>query len=504
MDAGYTALSVEDSKALKKRYDKLNKIYENQRTKEYNEKKKQLDAAFNLEEKQQKLRLAKGEISEAKYNSAVYKAKAKYYQDLLALAQKYGQDTTEIQNKMMDDHIKALEAEKKRVKEEMEEMTKVYAMEHPDQNMSDEDYNKLLDQQRRQGYKEKLGTIPGETDEEFDARIEAYEAFQEELLKKAADIRASITEDTARKAYETELAWIENLHKQGLLSEEEYEKAKLNLKISYAAKVAQEVNKYAQIASDFVTALKESETAKLDAEYQAQLTAAGNNAEEREAIDADYEKKKLDLQKKYADTEMVINIAKAIAAGALAAIEAFAAAGNPILGAVFAAIIAATTALEVATIVKQRNAIKNASASGGGGAASAPSTGQRTITGHAEGGYTENHTTLSTVGEEGVEWIAPHWMVRDNPTTFANLEHYRKTGSHGRSGSISRGFADGGYTGKVADDLSKGMSTADIEAAVEAAIMKTMATGAIRAYLVRNDLTEIDNQDARFKDIFTL
>ena len=50
----------------------------------------------------------------------------------------------------------------------------------------------------------------------------------------------------------------------------------------------------------------------------------------------------------------------------------------------------------------------------------------------------------------------------------------------------------------------KGMSTADIEAAVEAAIMKTMATGAIRAYLVRNDLTEIDNQDARFKDIFTL
>ena len=37
---------------------------------------------------------------------------------------------------------------------------------------------------------------------------------------------------------------------------------------------------------------------------------------------------------------MVINIAKAIAAGALAAVEAFAAAGNPILGAVFAAIIA--------------------------------------------------------------------------------------------------------------------------------------------------------------------
>ncbi|MBQ0128450.1 MAG: hypothetical protein KBT57_01290, partial [bacterium] len=28
---------------------------------------------------------------------------------------------------------------------------------------------------------------------------------------------------------------------------------------------------------------------------------------------------------------------------------------------------------------------------------------------------------------------------------FANLDQYRRHGSHGRSGSASRGFADGGY-----------------------------------------------------------
>ena len=49
--------------------------------------------------------------------------------------------------------------------------------------------------------------------------------------------------------------------------------------------------------------------------------------------------------------------------------------------------------------------------------------------------------------------------------------------------------------------LAGGFTIADIEAAVEAAIIKSMAMGAIRAYLVRKDLTELDNQTQRFKDI---
>ena len=481
--------------------EKQRKKEETARQQAYNKKKAQIEAQFNYEEKRLKVAWLKGEMGEAEYNATVYRMKAKHYQDLLSLANQYGQDATAITNKMLDDQIKALEAEKKRVKDEMQEMAKVWIMEHPDQNVTDEQDKENRKALRRQGYREKLGTIKGETDEEFDQRIDAYEAFQETIWKKVASIREAITEDSAFKQYQMELKWAEKLAEQGKITTEEAEKYKLQIRLKYAAQAAQEVSKYTEMASDFVTALKENETAKIEAEYQAQLTAAGDNAEEREAIETEYEQKKLDLQKKYADTEMVINIAKAIAAGALAAIEAFASAGNPILGAVFAAIIAATTALEVATIVKQRNAIKNTSVSSGG-SSSAPSTGTRSITGHAKGGFTENHTTLSTVGEEGVEWIAPHWMVRDNPTTFANLERYRKTGSHGRSGSVSRGFADGGYTGKAPDSLTEHYLTIeDIEAAVETGIVRSMAQGAIRAFLVRKDLTELDNQTNRFKDI---
>ena len=468
----------------------------------YNKQKAQMEAFMNFQEKSLKVAWLSGEMGEADYNSLVYQMKVKHYEALLELARKYGQDDSAIRNKMLDDHIKALEAEKKRVKEEMEEMMKVYASEHPDQNMSDEDFNKLRDNQRRQGYREKLGTIPGETDKEFDARIEQYEAFQEKILAKAADIRAAITEDSARTQYETEMKWIEKLHKDGLLSDEEFEKAKMDQKLGFAAKIAQEVNRYAEMASNFANALKESETAKMEAEYQAQLTAAGDNAEERERIETEYEQKKLDMQKKYADVDMVINIAKAIASGALAAVEAFAAAGgNPVLGGIFAAIIAATTAIEIATIVSQRNAIKNASVSGGG-SSSVPKTGERKMTGYAEGGYTEDHTTLTTVGEKGREWVGPAWMVRKNPVMFANLERYRKSGSHGRSGSMSRGFADGGFTpGKGGGPSASMPEQIDIEAAVEAAIRRVMADGAIRAYVVRKDIEELDAQTLKFKKL---
>ena len=423
-----------------------------------------------------KRQYAAGLIDKRTYEAQIAVIEEDFLKQKMQTAIKYGKDTDQFMNQLLDRQITRMEAAKAMLKEEMEEMARYY------EQLAQDDFNRF-------------GQSNSSNDEGLLAREEYF-------AKRAAEIRASITEESAMERYQTEMKWINKLHEEGLLSDEEYGQAVMNERLGFAGKIAQEVNKYAQMASDFVTNLKEMETAQLEAEYQAQLTAAGNNAEEREAIEAEYEQKKLDLQKKYADTEMVINIAKAIAAGALAAIEAFASAGNPILGAVFAAIIAATTALEVATIVKQRNAIKNTSVSGGGGSSSAPSTGQRTITGHAEGGFTENHTTLSTVGEEGTEWIAPHWMVRDNPTTFASLERYRRSGSHGRSGSIERGFADGGFTGAAPKDLST-ESDAAIERAVFNGIRAALQNKWIRAFLVRQDITDMDNQDKRFKDQLT-
>lgn len=447
----------------------------------YNKKKAQMEAYLNYEEKRLKVAWLKGEMGEADYNSAVYTAKAQYYQDLLELARQYSQDNTAIRNKMLDDHIKALEDEKKRVKQEVDEMAKYYA------GLQTEDEARFLNKSDN-----------GIADQE------AYDAFQEKIWQKAAEIRAAITEDSARTQYETEMAWAEKLAKDGKITAEEAEKYKLKIKLEYAQKAAEQVSSIAEQASNFVTALKEAESAQLEAEYQKQLTDAGDNAEERERIEAEHEQKKLDLQKKYADVEMVINIAKTVANGAGAAIRAWLDAG-PYAGPILAALIAATTAMEVATIVQQRNAIKNASVSvsgGGSGSASSVKTGTRTITGYSEGGNTKRAASDSTV--VGVvhanEWVAPAWMVRENPTVFADLEQYRRTLGRGRMKLAKPGFADGGFTNKGETATNKPTITdIDIERAVYKGIRAALENEWFRAYVVRKDIKDMDEQDARFK-----
>lgn len=72
----------------------------------YNQKKAILDAALNYEEKQLKLSLLQKEISEEEYNTAIKEKKAQYYEDVLALAKKYGQDESSILASQLDDQIK--------------------------------------------------------------------------------------------------------------------------------------------------------------------------------------------------------------------------------------------------------------------------------------------------------------------------------------------------------------------------------------------------------------
>ena len=443
------------------------------RKKKYDKEIAIIDAQSNYELKALKVQLLNQEITQEQYESEMFDIKFRAIDRKLELAQKYNQDETSLMASEMDLQIEVMQLAQK----------KIEAIEKE----NDEKLKEQDDEIKRQ--QEELEKLMMEAEKVKDS------------LRTPDEVRA---DDMAK-----ELARLEELHDAGVLLEKDYEKKVQAVHDKYKQEQLDEdlgrlkgyfekANKVMEGVSGFVSQLQSAETANLEAEYQARLTAAGDNAEEREAIEAEYEQKKLDMKKKYADVDMVINIAKAIASGALAAVEAFAAAGNPILGAVFAAIVAATTAAEVASIIAQRNAIKNASVSSSG--SSAPSSGTRGMTGYAEGGYTEDHTTVTTVGERGTEWVAPHWMVRQNPTTFANLERYRRAGSGGRNGSMARGFADGGFTDTLNDNIAENaMTKADIEAAVEAAIVKSMQNGAIRAYLVRNDLTELDAQTNRFK-----
>lgn len=414
------------------------------------------------------------EIDKEAYEKAMREINLKYLQEKVDLAKQYGEDESVALAALLNAQMAAVEYTNKEVD--------------------------ALFAQREAWEKAQL------------EEAEAYQKEMEKLKEEAQKVLDDLNPSAARaRALETELASLDKLHEAKFLSEEEYEEAVRKLRKKYAdedlqeklenaKKYAERVNKVMEQASNFVTALKEAESAKLEAQYQADLTAAGDNAEKREQVEAEYEQKKLDLQKKYADVDMGINIAKAIAAGALAMVEAWASAGgNPILAGVFMALIAATTAAEVATIIAQRNAIKNTTVNSS--TSSSTKTGNRTINeGYAEGGYTEDHTTVTTVGEKGTEWVGPNWMVRRNPVLFSNLERYRKQGSHGRKGSVAAGFAEGGFTGETPQGISGGgYTTADIEAAVETAIANSIANGTLYAVVRYGDIKNAKKTDDYFK-----
>lgn len=431
----------------------------------------------------------KGEIDKKAYDAQMIVIEDAYLVEKLAINKKYGKDTDALSQTILDRQIKRYEDAKKTIKTLMDDeaaFDESYKPQWQIEEENDAENNRKQNQQ------------------------DAYDQYDESLapiLQKAAEIRSSIQETNLRSEYETEMTWLEKLKKSKYLSEKEFEDAKLKLRMDYAAKAAQKTNEILGAAANLSAAIQEAETANLEAEYQARLTAAGDNAEQREAIEAEYEQKKLDMKKKYADVDMVINIAKAIAAGALAAVEAFAAAGNPILGAVFAAIVAATTAAEVASIVAQRNAIKNASASSSSSGGSSPT--MVTPTGYSEGGFTARAANDNKPAGivHANEWVAPAPMVRRNPVLFADLERYRLAGGHGRSGSASSGFAEGGFTGSgsSASDtvMSKMLSTIErLEsniAANTAAINRLQDEG-VQAFEVYDQRQSFETQRKRFKN----
>lgn len=428
----------------------------------------------------------KGEIDKKAYDAQMIVLEDAYLAEKLALNQRFGKDTDAISQTILDRQIKRYEEAKKTIKALVDDEANFDENYKPQWQIDEEDEYESKQKQRRQ---------------------DSYNQYDESLspiVQKAEEIRASIQETSLRSEYETEMMWVEKLHEKKMLSDEEYEKAKLKLRIDYAGKAAQKTNEILGAAAELSAAIQSAETANLEAEYQARLTAAGDNAEQREAIEAEYEQKKLDMKKKYADVDMAINIAKAIAAGALAAVEAFEAAdGNPVIGAVYAAIIAATTAAEIATIIAQRNAIKNSSVSSSGSGSGLQS-GIRTINeGFAEGGYTGDGGKYDAAGivHRG-EWVAPKWMVKQNPVTFANLEHYRRSGSNGRSGNAMIGFAEGGYATKNAE-----MAAATIGSPIELSessarmIADMIAAKGITIVQLDKALSDKHAQDNRFKKI---
>lgn len=116
-----------------------------------------------------------------------------------------------------------------------------------------------------------------------------------------------------------------------------------------------------QAYSNYVNAERDAELAKVEARYDKEIAAAGNNTKKKEKLEKQKEAETAKIKKKYNDRAMKIEIAQAIASTAMGAINAYASAASiPVIGYIIAPIAAAMAVaagmMQVATIKKQHQA----------------------------------------------------------------------------------------------------------------------------------------------------
>lgn len=364
------------------------------------------------------------------------------------------------------------------------------------------------------GTLQKAQEVNAELEKMLDQSLEAANAaVQEDMdfqggqltsdVEQAGRIKTQFADMSTRLgilAYDkdAEMAQLRSLYDQGLITEEEYQKARVDIIHRYARQAweiqsegweegLQAASNILNSMATMVSSIQETEAASLDAQMQKELAAAGSSADQRAAIEEKYEAKKLALQKKYANINMGIQIAQTIAAGALAIMQALAQLG-PVAGGIMAGVIAATTAAQVAVIVAQRNAVMNSTAAGSSDSASVRMVtgGDSGSGGYSEGGFTGYGGRLEPAGivHRG-EYVVPVPEMRD-PEAYSHVMAIERIRSRRSRRNPLPGFADGGYTGSPSYSTDAALGSMMSE-------LRALRRNPIKAYVV---LSELDAQKA--------
>lgn len=415
----------------------------------YNARIKAAEDACGREMIKLKEQLGKKEISEAEYQAKSYSAEITMLVQKRAINEAYGKDVISIDQTIADKRLeiqKTVNAWMASNSKDTATMMTSFASGQADA------ISKEIDSMMQTLQQE----IENDPDLASNPVLDAL-AYKNSTSNVGKDARLA----DLQNSFDAEMASLENLHEYKLISEEEYLARKKALTEDYAAQeraiqtegwtgALESAMTVLDGISQAMSAAQEAEYANLDAWKAKELAAAGENAEKREQIEAEYEAKKLDLQKKYADADMGIQIAQSIAAGAMAMIQAWnAAGGNPVLAGVIMGLIGATTTAQVATIIAQRNAIKSTTAGGSGDSSSGGTTTVRTVNGYSEGGYTGHGARLEVAGvvHRG-EYVVPQPEMRD-PAVMAMVASIETRRRRRTSANALPGFAEGGYTGAI-------------------------------------------------------
>jgi len=286
---------------------------------------------------------------------------------------------------------------------------------------------------------------------------EAYQLAKQGIEAKYNEERFNARQQwgltTLNEVFNREMDILREQYAKKMLSEEEFERAKLQVKLGYAQQYNQKAQQLFQAGAGALNAIQD-----------AQLAKAGDN-----------EAKKLEIQKKFADAQFAMQIAQIGALyaqgvmGAWAGSASFGPAGIA-LAAAHTALLTATSIAQLASANAERKRIKALTLDGGsGGTTSTPQprkTGKMELNpggGFADGGYTGAGGKYEVAGvlpdgrpyHRGEYFVAQEEMRHPEVVPLIRrIEQVRRRRTS--SNPLPDGFSDGGYA--ASNSNSSGIS----------------------------------------------
>lgn len=317
-----------------------------QREKDY---KKEIDDAVdhsNVQLANAKKSYSEGKMTKEAYNDIMVILEMELINKKIEINKAYSKQVGDLEKELMDKHVAQAEAAKDR-------MDKILA-----------DLRKAMNEKISDTSKKESSGIDQMLDD-YMAQVDADAAAAGRIIESQKN-----KVDEANDKYEADLENLKRYYDQKMITEDQYNKESSRLSSEHwktvftintqgARKTLEVIQNVLSEAANISSKLQEIELTRLEAQKQKELSMYGDTTEKRQEIEQKYEQKKLKIQQKYADIDMGIKLAQAAAAGALGimvAISQLGALAGPAI-----AIISATTAMQMALIIAQRNAIKNQS-----------------------------------------------------------------------------------------------------------------------------------------------
>ena len=350
--------------------------------------------------------LARREISEEEYNVRVSRLHSEHYGALLAAYNEYATALSMAQASKESERESAVNAaHKKALKAERDFQKSVIS--------TQDAFFKAVDALRKLGVKAEPDAYD-KIEQEYGQRLQLandyYAAIKAYIVENVTDINVALTmmqvamrtyneqvdtlianrdaaiadqhlkdlkernrtvskyvQTSIKDQYQMELEELDAYHEKGLLSEQEYQRARNQLAFNAWMKGYEKIQ---SAASEMVQSLQQAEIDAVTAKYEVLIREAENNSEDTEQLERDQANAKLEIQKKYALSNLLVKLSQITADTAVAIMTGFSQLG-PAAGAVAAAMLAATGAAQYASAFAEYNKVKSisleSSPSGAGG-----------------------------------------------------------------------------------------------------------------------------------------